>query len=247
MKRIRSCSSINDTFEKVLDKFKNHFSQNLTILRHEFFVIKQNGGERLEDYFTKVINLGRQCELGELEDKLIPSKIISGLDRQYDMLKTKLISEEDTKLTLEYVTTYLKNAEASRLHVQQQNLNKEPEAEVLFVRKPTNNQHSSSKTIKNCRNCGKSHGINKCPAYGKTCYNCNKINHFTTMCMKKKVHMVQEESNHVEEVDDMSDHFFVGVANVESANEITQTFYVNGQPTLMKLDTGAGCNIISTE
>lgn len=83
----------------------------------------------------------------------------------------------------------------------------------------------------------------------KTCHNCNKNNHFASMCMKKKVHIIQEESNQsVETEESVGDHFFVGMASAKSSgNEITQTFYVNDQPILVKMDTGAGYNIISTE
>ncbi|XP_073952864.1 uncharacterized protein [Choristoneura fumiferana] len=237
-----------DTFDCVVEKFEKHFSprKNLMILRNDFFLIQQNGGERLDEYFTKVINLGRQCELGELQEKLIASKIIAGLDHKYDDLKTKLISEDDDKLSLDYVTTYLKNAEASRLYVRGE-IQTNQESEVLVIQNKRNQRSSS--TIKNCRNCGKTHPINKCPAYGKPCYNCNRNNHFSNMCMKKKVHLIQQEDEQLDEASgSLGDHFFIGLANVKSSgNEITQNFYIKDHLINVKMDTGAGCNIIGTE
>ena len=41
---------------------------------------------------------------------------------------------------------------------------------------------SQSKGGGNCRNCGTSHPPKCCPAYGKTCYNCNKKGHFKPFC-----------------------------------------------------------------
>ena len=34
----------------------------------------------------------------------------------------------------------------------------------------------------NCHNCGTSHPPKHCPAYGKTCYNCNKKGHLKPVC-----------------------------------------------------------------
>ena len=41
---------------------------------------------------------------------------------------------------------------------------------------------SQSKEGGNCHNCGASHPPKCCPAYGKTCYNCNKKGHFKPLC-----------------------------------------------------------------
>ena len=41
---------------------------------------------------------------------------------------------------------------------------------------------SQSKGGGNCCNCGTSHPLKCCPAYGKTCYNCNKKGHFKPLC-----------------------------------------------------------------
>ena len=41
---------------------------------------------------------------------------------------------------------------------------------------------SQSKGGGTCRNCGTSHPSKCCPAYGKTCYNCNKKGHFKPLC-----------------------------------------------------------------
>ena len=41
---------------------------------------------------------------------------------------------------------------------------------------------SQSKGGGNCHNCGTSHPLKCCPAYGKTCYNWNKKGHFKPLC-----------------------------------------------------------------
>ena len=45
----------------------------------------------------------------------------------------------------------------------------------------------------NCKYCGKFHYYGKCPAYGKKCLNCSKLNHFKAGCRNKgKVNELDE-------------------------------------------------------
>jgi len=54
-----------NNLEVVIRRFTEHFSPkwNLIIQRHKFFTRSQLPGEKLEDYFTAVINVGLTCEL----------------------------------------------------------------------------------------------------------------------------------------------------------------------------------------
>ncbi|XP_013164074.1 PREDICTED: uncharacterized protein LOC106115278 [Papilio xuthus] len=46
-----------------------------------------------------------------------------------------------------------------------------------------------------CNRCGTAHSKFDCPAYGKRCRNCNKLNHYAKMCRAGRVHAVQEDSS----------------------------------------------------
>ena len=53
---------------------------------------------------------------------------------------------------------------------------------------PCQNQSKASKSGKNCQKYGyihRSHRPDACPAIGKTCHPCNKLNHFASMCCQK--------------------------------------------------------------
>ena len=43
-------------------------------------------------------------------------------------------------------------------------------------------QHSHSRSMTKCRNCGSAHPPKKCPAYGKECFSCKKRGHFKQFC-----------------------------------------------------------------
>lgn len=63
-----------------------------------------------------------------------------------------------------------------------------------------------------CKKCGGSHAPRTCPAFGKTCNNCGKRNHYAKCCTsetKKKLHTMDEEP----------DEFFVDVAQAPHAEK----------------------------
>ena len=47
-------------------------------------------------------------------------------------------------------------------------------------------QHSHSRSMSKCRNCGYSHPPKKCPAYGKECFSCKKKGHFKQFCQSSQ-------------------------------------------------------------
>ncbi|GFR65426.1 retrovirus-related Pol polyprotein from transposon 297 [Elysia marginata] len=72
---------------------------------------------------------------------------------------------------------------------------------------PRNQPPSSSYKRQPCRNCGRLHGENDCPARGKSCYYCKSLNHFSKMCRKlqyqqRKLHAVSTDDDPVEENQD---------------------------------------------
>lgn len=45
--------------------------------------------------------------------------------------------------------------------------------------------HRLTTVKRDCKYCGRSHPPRSCPAYGKTCKNCPKLNHFAIECQQK--------------------------------------------------------------
>lgn len=146
------------------------------------------------------------------------------------------MAEDDAKLSLSYVMKFLMSAEASNRYLREQcdmHNTQDPVHDVLMLQKPKH------KLINNCHYCGSTHKINKCPAYGKTCIKCKKHNHFAKVCRsRKEVNMVCEVNE-----DDNENDFFIG----HVGNEILQEFTVNNKKLLIKMDTGAACNVIGSE
>ena len=94
----------------------------------------------------------------------------------------------------------------------------------------------------NCRNCGTKHKRKECPAYGKKCHRCHKLNHFKAMCRSKK------NVNAVERQEDscFEETLFVGAVTSKVQNdEWYVTTKIEKQKIKLKVDTGSQVKILN--
>ena len=128
------------------------------------------------------------------------------------------------------------------------------------VKKPTKGSTIKHDLISDCKFCGRQHEERKekCYAYGKSCSNCGKLNHFKEKCLgknanvKKKVHQVVLEENlsdtseeELLSVDSDNEHV-LPVNAVDSAyqTKIFVTMEIEGKPVKMQIDSVASCNVM---
>ena len=76
-------------------------------------------------------------------------------------------------------------------------------------------QQSSSKTIRGCHYCGKTHSKGQCPAYGKICSSWNKKSHFASVCLSSKQIILVRIENSSDSTDYEDNQFFIGSVEVE--------------------------------
>uniref|UniRef100_A0A6P7G0K3 Uncharacterized protein LOC114336225 n=1 Tax=Diabrotica virgifera virgifera TaxID=50390 RepID=A0A6P7G0K3_DIAVI len=123
-----------------------------------------------------------------------------------------------------------------------------------------------------CFKCGTTHGKMNCPAYGKNCQNCGKLNHYAVGCKFNKRQVGSDQAGqsnsryhsksfgyknnnplrkNVHEVDNESSDEDVSLCidylTIDSVdNNNNKAWYVqaqiNNQVVSLKLDTGASCN-----
>ena len=102
------------------------------------------------------------------------------------------------------------------------------------------------KIIKNCKFCATDHPFRKCPAYGKKCENCSRMNHSAKACFSSKSKVDYIEAD--ESTDDDS-AFFVGSieeGQVDAINWI-MPLKVNGESIEFKIDTGSHVNLMTNK
>lgn len=109
-----------------------------------------------------------------------------------------------------------------------------------------NNNNTNRTDITDCRRCGRSHKIRECPAYGKTCRACQKLNHFAVTCRTKSINLIDYEN----EVSNNNAEFFIGTVATtnESVDTIvypwTEKINVNKRDIAFKVDTGAAIDVL---
>ena len=235
--------SEKNKFAPLVQKFEEYCipRKNVTYERHLFNTRNQGPTESIDSYVTALKNLAKSCEFGELTDSLIRDRIVCGI--QSVEIRPRLLRERALEIC--------RSAEISI--AQLKNLVQES-AEINAINTSTKRnpqRRRGAERLFDCGRCGKRHETGKCPAYGQTCGKCNRPNHFANMCRARQPQTSQgtgHQSVHmVEECSDYSDEeFFVGAITKENegVKEWMIESKVNGTSTILKLDTGAQCNVM---
>ncbi|KAJ8913367.1 hypothetical protein NQ315_008758 [Exocentrus adspersus] len=268
-------------FNEVVQAFKIYGKpmKNETFDRYKFFTRAQQEGESFEHYITAIKVLAADCNFGTLEESLVRDRIVSGISDF--AMQEKLLQQSD--LTLKRAEQMCRASEVSRYQVEQLKGDKEVHALRVGQQKRKNagrkgkvGAQSSATTgvgtqgtEYDCLKCGRRHGPRSCPAFGKKCTVCNKLNHFAVGCKfrnssdtfvrktagngnkraaSQKVYEVQNKNSEYSSDDEMPCIDSITIHNINNCsssrgtNKWTVTAVINKKCVTMKLDSGAQCN-----
>lgn len=213
-----------DSYKNVTEALNQHFGTKTNIIfeRAQFNKRVQFPGEPIEKYISDLHILAEKCNYGVLKDELIRDRIVVGINDEGLSEKMQLMSD----LTLLNAKSIVKQAEKVKL--QQGELN---DSKINIV---ASREETRKKIITDCRYCGKSHEIKKCPAFHVNCHKCNKKGHFAIKCRNgvNSINLTQE-----------TNEIFLGaVLSVEDTWDISVN--INGTCVPMKIDTGAAVTVV---
>lgn len=188
----------------ILDALQSNFEPQCNIIyeRSLFYSSSQLPSESITQYVNKLRRLASSCDFtpARVHEENIRDRLVLGVRDK--TLKKQLLS--DATLTLARAIAKCKAAEQS--DVEMAALQEEPTEVINY----TKNYAKDAKKVttgppavlKECRFCGGNHkwDKNKCPAFGKTCRNCGKANHFAQVCgaafkKVKKVNALKESDD----------------------------------------------------
>ena len=171
----------------------------------------QQVDESIDSFLSRLRAQAAKCKfvytvgevIKDVSDELIRDRIVVGV--QDETTRSRLLREP--KLTLTSAVEMIRAVEVADEYVQRikdskavdritasQNKRKFKQKFKQHSTKPQIND-KSDKNSGDCRKCGKQHAKNDCPAYGKTCFKCKKLNHYSSMCLNNKaVNMVQADN-----------------------------------------------------
>jgi len=191
-----------DDDEAIIKKLKERCNsgRNKHVWRQRFATSKQRSDQSIEDWLCELRDLARKSDFesdccNKCEETRILGQIVTGVfsdDDRRDLLK------EGDSLTLSDALIFVRSTEAagkestnlknnSATSVQQMRKSKyKKEKTAKAFEKPGAAQQPGKQSLAqgNCRGCGASKRCDreKCPAFGKDCRNCGKLNHFKKVC-----------------------------------------------------------------
>ena len=213
--------------------------------------------ETIDQYLTELKLIAKNCSFGELENQLIRDRIVCGTNSEevrQRLLRVEVLSldkaisicraEEESKKSAQYLTEGY-SAEVCDLKKKARQPHTSPTNKQEDSRKYSGETpHPSAKYLYN--NCGSQHPRKQCPAYGKRCRQCGKLNHFAKHCRsrRRKVEAVERDKE-----SSSPNALFAGA--IENANktefttdECHTTLQVEGHSAKFKVDTGSQVNIL---
>ncbi|KAK0141090.1 hypothetical protein N1851_021892 [Merluccius polli] len=243
--------------------------KNTIFSRYKFHEKVQGANETLEQFATELKLLVKDCAYAN-EDEMVRDRIVFGiqsakvrekllsvgsdltLDKTMDIARSHELALLHTRSIGNGATSYAREQVVHAVHRQQQHTAREASR---GARKPDKEGRDwkpagTGKAYgKNCGYCGgRAHRDNEhCPARGKQCAKCGKLNHFAKVCKstsRRSVHAVSHDENG--ETDEL---FIDAITKRGHMSDSEQAFAdiklgKQGTVTKFKLDTGAQVNVI---
>ena len=265
--------------EEHFKRFKSYCKpkSNKIYSRYVFKSRVQEADEPFEQFVTDLKLLIKECGYDEtVHDYMIRDHIVFGI--KSSKVREKMINEGDD-LTLEKCMNLARTHELSKKQLKTMNTSEDPDVYAVKSKNHPKQRHSKKQNYgKNysqkpkhdahavkCMKCGYNHAERPCPANGKKCRFCRKMNHFSKMCLMRKqkrdrqrkgVNSLEDYENDSTSSDysdyDSCDSDLVYVKMLSDEHEInrisddwTVKSIIYDNEISMQIDTGARCNVIS--
>ncbi|GBN42352.1 Transposon Ty3-I Gag-Pol polyprotein, partial [Araneus ventricosus] len=248
----------SEKFDIVIKSFDDYFSpkKNTVIARYKFFNCVQRENESVDSFVTNLKVLAKDCDFETQEENLIRDLLIIGI--KDITIKEKLLIESD--LHLDQAVQYCRAKESSNQQIQIMTHNEtvvnSVKGKATLNTSPNINKRGKIKTRvsheeekgnklskRRCSKCNTIHAFRKCPAFGKYCHKCHKLNHFATVCRNKKINQVDNAVNaddyEIESNEIKLDSVVDGINS-----EWKENICINEMKMPCKIDTGAEVNIL---
>ena len=241
---------------KVLERMETHCIGEANVTYERFLLDRrqQHQGESFDAFLTGIKEIANRCQFGDKLDEMLIDQIVFGvLD---DGLRKRLLQKKGLSLTSCVDMCRAHEATAKQLKAMGSSA-EEGDLHAVWQQKKQTKAHLSKasgeqkktpeKSKAECSYCGLKHakGRDKCPANGKQCSKCGKMNHYARKCRskdKKTVHYTHESSEEELLTLTLTQDQVQAVGGYQK--QIFAVMNVGRQKVKFQLDTGATCNVI---
>lgn len=238
--------------EPVLAKFEQYCQphKNIPFERYRFNRRTQEPGETYDQYRTSLRKIAENCDFDTITpDEILRDRLVFGIRDA----KTRERLLREAKLTLQRTDEICHAAESMSVQMKVvEESNPGPSVSAIQSNKGKTKEPESapdSRSGRECWNCGRRHDLQKrelCPAYGKACRKCHKMNHFAAKCRSRGSPSVRPViSTGIEEQEDTEEIFqtYSSTTNLDDSQLVTLRLET-GSHIRFQVDTGAQCNVL---
>ena len=235
-----------DNPKEILKKFHDYCNPHKNVVYERFKFWTTRMADLFDNFITELCTKAKACDF-MASDEMLQDKIVFSINDMH--VQERLLREPE--LTFVKTTNICKTAEISQTQLEAMQPGTQAVNAIAWksqnTRRKPEMQHSVNKQ---CKYCMGSHKKGKCPAYGKKCRSCGKLNHFSKACLStKEVHHMEEASGN-ETLEQNFDSFFIGILDgIEDGNndKWEVDLIIEDKNVCCKLDTGAEANVISSK
>ncbi len=186
-----------DEYSQLVKKLNKHFlpKKNKDFARFQFGNLKQNHGESLIRYYTRIREIAKKCNFSNeseaIRDHLIKTMTnnvlrIKAIRKNWtlDQILEEAELDEETRIQAKEMEMKV-NSEETIKRVQnyrQRQRQQRPLSHNYHAQRPSSNREVT--TIP-CDRCGFDRAHKQCPAIGCLCNACGKRNHYAKVCRSK--------------------------------------------------------------
>ena len=237
-------SNTGSEYAIALSKLNMYFTPivNVPYTRHVFRQMKQNEGETILQFVTRLRIVANDCDYGNNRDDFVRDQVIEKCLQK--SLRVKFLSERGITLSklLEMSQAHESaNRQANQMQAATASSSSNTCADVNFTsQKKFDKKHKSVK----CFKCGKyGHYANECRTKTINHQSRTKYPKYKNKCGKSSINCVYEKQleNHNVVECDSSDEYAYTLSN---STQPSVTVNILNQPIKMIVDSGASCNII---
>ena len=171
----------------VIDKFEQYClpRKNIPFERYCFYRRTQEPGETYDQYRTALMKIAENCDFDTITPReILRDRLVFGIRDA----KTRERLLREAGLTLQRTDKICHAAESMLVQMKVVGESSTGASVSAIHSDKDKTKHPESHDMsqgRECWNCGRRHDLQKrelCPAYGKTCNKCHKINHFAVKC-----------------------------------------------------------------